>query len=98
MINNPGNHPPSLATADALKEWLRRALKDYRWNVRGIVLSDNKVIPLPPEPALIAKVIEVTVIEHLKRKAVAVKGLDVLDDLSGRGYPDILFVGQAVSL
>lgn len=71
-------------------------MKEYRWRVRGIVLDDNRVIPLPQEPALIAKVIEVSVTEHLKRKAVGVRGLDVFDDLSGRGYPDILLTGQAV--
>ena len=51
---------------------------------------------MPPEPALIAKVVEVPVIEHVKRKALNVRGLDVLDDLSGRGYPDILLTGRAI--
>jgi Restriction endonuclease EcoRV len=80
---------------DALKSWLGRVVRDYRWNVRGILTDDGKVLPLPPEPALIAKVIEVSVIEHIKRKAIAVRGLDVFDDLSGRGYPDILLTGRA---
>jgi hypothetical protein len=44
----------------------------------------------------VAKVIEVTVTEHFKRKAYAVPGLDVLDDLTGRGYPDIMLAGRAV--
>ena len=86
---------PDLATLDGLKAWLKQAVRDYHWNVRGMVTDDNKVLPLPPEPALIAKVIEVSVIEHVKRKAVGVRGLDVFDDLSGRGYPDILVTGRA---
>lgn len=87
---------PDLETLEGVKAWLRAAVRDYRWRVRGIVLDDNTRIPLPKEPALIAKVIEVTVIEHLKRKAVARRGLDVLEDLSGRGYPDVLLSGRAV--
>lgn len=81
---------------ESVKGWLREAVRDYRWRVRGIILDDNTRLPLPKEPALIAKVVEVTVIEHLKRKAVGVPGLDVLEDLSGRGYPDILLSGRAV--
>jgi hypothetical protein len=90
-----GRGPADLTTLEGLKAWLKQAVRDYRWNVRGLITDDNKVLPLPPEPALIAKVIEVSVIEHVKRKAVGVRGLDVFDDLSGRGYPDILFTGQA---
>ncbi len=88
--------PNALTTLDGVKAWLRGAVKDYRWRVRGVILEDNTILPLPQEPALIAKVVEVTVIEHLKRKAIATPGLDVLADLSGRGYPDILLTGQAV--
>jgi hypothetical protein len=86
-----------LTTLEGIKAWLRSAVSDYRWNVRGILLSDNRVVPLPKEPALVAKVIEVSVIEHFKRKAYGVPGLDILDDLSGRGYPDILMAGRAVA-
>lgn len=87
---------PDLTTVEGIKSWLRGAVRDYRWNVRGILPVDNRVIPLPKEPALVAKVIEVTVTEHFKRKAYAVPGLDVLDDLTGRGYPDIMLAGSAV--
>lgn len=85
-----------LTTLDGIKSWLKDAVSDYRWNVRGILLDDNRVVPLPKEPALVAKVIEVSVTEHFKRKAYGVRGLDVLDDLTGRGYPDILLAGRAV--
>jgi hypothetical protein len=85
-----------LTTLDGIKAWLRKSVQDYRWNVRGIILDDGKVIPLPKEPSVVAKVIELSVIEHFKRKAYAVPGLDVLDDLSGRGYPDVLLAGRAV--
>lgn len=83
--------------AGGRQTWLRQTVRDYRWNVRGIVLDDNRVIPLPKEPAVVAKVIEVSVTEHFKRKAYAVRGLDVLDDLSGRGYPDIMLAGRPVA-
>jgi hypothetical protein len=85
----------ALTTVDAVKRFIFDSLRDYRWNVRGLITDDNKVLPLPPEPALIAKVIEVSIIEHVKRKAVGLRGLDVFDDLSGRGYPDMLFTGRA---
>ncbi|CAN5574910.1 hypothetical protein BH23CHL8_BH23CHL8_00760 [soil metagenome] len=86
-----------LSTLEGIKAWLRDVVRDYRWNVAGIALTDNRRIPLPKEPALVAKVIEVTVIEHFKRKAYAMPGLDILDDLSGRGYPDIMMAGRAVA-
>ena len=92
----PRGRTTDLTTLDGIKSWLRDAVRDYRWNVRGILLDDNKVVPLPKEPALVAKVIEVSVIEHFKRRAYAVPGLDFLDDLSGRGYPDVLLAGRAV--
>lgn len=85
-----------LTNLEGIKAWLRTAIRDYRWNVRGIILDDGKVVPLPKEPAVVAKVIEVSVTEHFKRKAYAIPGLDILDDLSGRGYPDLLLVGRAV--
>lgn len=85
-----------LTNVDGIKSWLGAAVRDYRWNVRGIILDDGRVIPLPKEPAVVAKVVEVSVTEHFKRKAYAVPGLDVLDDLSGRGYPDVLLAGRAV--
>ncbi|MFV2062901.1 MAG: type II restriction endonuclease, partial [Chloroflexota bacterium] len=85
-----------LGTLEGIKEWLRGAVKDYRWNVRGIILDDGKVVPLPKEPAVVAKVIEISVTEHFRRKAYAVPGLNVIDDLSGRGYPDILLAGSPV--
>jgi hypothetical protein len=86
-----------LTRLDGVKAWLGDAVGDYRWRVRGIILDDNTLLPLPHEPALIAKVVEVTAIEHLKRKAIATPGLDVLADLSGRGYPDVLLTGRAVA-
>jgi hypothetical protein len=85
-----------LTTVDGIKAWLGNAVRDYKWNVRGIILDDGNVIPLPKEPAVVAKVVEVSVTEHFKRKAYAVPGLDVLGDLSGRGYPDVLLAGRAV--
>ncbi len=84
-----------MTTLEGIKAWLRAAVRDYHWNVRGIILDDGRVIPLPKEPAVVAKVVEVSVTEHFKRKAYAVRGLDVLDDLSGRGYPDVLLAGRA---
>ena len=88
---------PDMTTLEGIKGWVTGAVRDYKWNVRGIILDDGKIIPLPKEPAVVAKVVEVSVTEHFKRKAYAVRGLDILDDLSGRGYPDMLLAGRAVA-
>ena len=85
-----------LTTLEGIKAWLRRAVHDYKWNVRGIILDDGKIIPLPKEPAVVAKVVELSVTEHFRRKAYGVPGLNVHDDLSGRGYPDMLLGGSPV--
>lgn len=96
MARSTRGATPDLMTLEGLKAWLTTVVREYRWRVRGILLDDSRVLPLPAEPALIAKVIEVSMIEDLKRKAVGVRGLDVFDDLSGRGYPDLLLTGQAL--
>lgn len=50
-----------LTNVDGIKVWLGQAVRDYKWNVRGIILDDGHVIPLPKEPAVVAKVVEVSV-------------------------------------
>src|SRR5664280_1077756 len=42
----PRGRTADLTTLDGIKSWLRAAVRDYRWNVRGIILDDGKVVPL----------------------------------------------------
>jgi hypothetical protein len=85
-----------LTTLEGLKAWLTGAISDYRWQVRWILLDNGDRLPLPKEPALIAKLVEVTAIDHLRKKAYAVPGLKVDGDESGRMYPDMLLSGRAL--
>jgi hypothetical protein len=54
------------------------------------------VLPLPSESALIAKLIEVTLLQRLRTVALAVRGLVIEGAPSGRVYPDILLAGPRV--
>lgn len=93
---HPTRRPADLTTIEGVKAWLHDSVRDCGWNMRGILLDDDRVIPLPKESALVERVIKVMVAEHLKRRAYAVPGLDVLDDPSGRNYPYMLLAGRAV--
>jgi hypothetical protein len=89
--------PPDLTSLAGLKAWLRDAVRDYRWQVRWVLLDNGDRLPLPKEPALIAKLIEVTIIDHLRKKAFALAPrLHVDGDETGRMYPDILLSGPAL--
>lgn len=87
-------YDPGLADVETTKQWLRRVLQGYEFGVEGIHLSDGTVMPLPAEPALIAKLIEVRLLNRLETVANAVKGLRILGAPSGRVYPDILLTGD----
>jgi len=86
-----------LTTLDGLKAWLIEAVRDYRYQVRWLLLDNGERLPIPKESALIAKLIEVTITDHVRRKALALAPrLHVDGDESGRMYPDILLSGPAL--
>lgn len=92
-----GRVAPDLTTLEGVKAWLIEAVRDYRWQVRWILLDNGDRLPLPKEPALIAKLIEITIIDHLRKKAFDLAPrLHVDGDESGRMYPDILLSGPAL--
>jgi hypothetical protein len=86
-------YDPQFDDLPALKRWLGLVLGSYRFGVQGILLTDGTVLPLPSEPALIAKLIEVTLLQRFRTIALAVRGLVVDGAPSGRVYPDILLSG-----
>jgi hypothetical protein len=87
-------YDPDLDTLESTKKWLRAVLGTYTFGVQGILLTDGTVLPLPSESALIAKLIEVTLLQRFRTVALAVKGLTVDGAPSGRVYPDILVSGS----
>jgi hypothetical protein len=93
-----GRTGPDLTTLDGVKGWLRDAVSDYRWQVRWILLDNGDRLPLPKESSWTAKLLEVTLLDHVRKKAMAVTPrLHVDGDESGRMYPDILLSGPALA-
>lgn len=52
-------------------------------------------LPLPKEPAALANVLEVSIVDYLLERAEAVEGLEARRG-SERGYPDLEFTGPAL--
>lgn len=95
---SPRGRTVDLTTLDGVKAWLRDAVSDYRWRVRWLLLDNGDRLPLPKESALIAKLIEVTILDHVRKKAFDLRPrLHVDGDESGRMYPDILLSGPALA-
>lgn len=90
-------YDPVLDDLASIKRWLRAVLGTYAFGVQGILLTDGTVLPLPSESALIAKLIEVTLLQRFRTVALAVRGLVVDGAPSGRVYPDILISGPRLS-
>jgi hypothetical protein len=90
-------YAPNLSDLEATKRWLRAVLSTYTFGVQGILLTDGTVLPLPSESALIAKLIEVTLLQRFRTVALAVRDLTVDGAPSGRVYPDILLSGPRLS-
>jgi hypothetical protein len=86
-------YDPVLETTDDVKRWVRSVLQRYSFDVRGILLKDGTVLPLPSESSLVAKLFEVTLLERFRTVANAVSGLDVLGAPGSRTYPDIWLAG-----
>lgn len=85
---------PRLEDLASIKRWLGSVLGSYSFGVQGILLTDGTVLPLPSESALIAKLMEVTLLQRFRTVALAVRGLVVDGAPSGRVYPDILLSGS----
>ena len=85
---------PDLGSLEQLKNWIRQVLRRYTFDVRGILLKDGTVLPLPSESSVIAKLFEVTLLERFRTVAHAVPGLDVFGAPGTRTYPDIWLTGS----
>jgi hypothetical protein len=87
-------YKPNLETIEGLKNWVRAILQRYSFDVRGILLKDGTVLPVPSESSVIAKLFEITLLERFRTVANAVSGLDVLGAPGSRTYPDIWLAGS----
>jgi hypothetical protein len=45
-------YKPDLETIDDLKNWVRAILQRYSFDVRGILLRDRTVLPVPSESSV----------------------------------------------
>lgn len=90
-------YDPNLQTLDDLKQWIRSVLRTYAFEIRGLLLKDGTVLPLPSESALIAKLFEVTLLERFRTVANAVRGLEIHGAPGTRTYPDIWLSGDRIS-
>jgi hypothetical protein len=75
------------------REWPLVAKDSYELRMK---LDDgDHFLPLPKEPAALANIVEVSVVDYILREAEAESGLDAVRGTE-RGYPDIEFTGKSV--
>jgi hypothetical protein len=90
-------YDPNLETVEDLKRWVRSILRKYEFDIRGLLLRDGTVLPLPSESSLIAKLFEVTLLERFRTVANAVRGLEIHGAPGTRTYPDIWLSGDRIA-
>ncbi len=71
-------------------------MKGYRFDVEGLYLKGGTIRPLPSEAAVVGKVLEVTIHEHLSRKLLQARQLKSIPASSDRVYPDVSFNGPMI--
>lgn len=79
---------------EGFKKVLRDLVKGYEFDVQGLYIRDGTIRPLPSESSLIGKVIEGSILEHLRRTLLTQPALDVVSAKSSRTYPDLTFRGS----
>ena len=89
-------YDPQLETIEDLKRWIRDIVGRYTFEIRGLLLRDGTVLPLPSESALIAKLFEVTLLERFRTVGNAVRGLEIHGAPGTRTYPDIWLSGDRI--
>jgi hypothetical protein len=80
---------------ESFKAYLAQLLRDYKFDVQGIILNDGTIQPLPSESALVGKVLEISIKHHLERKLLQ-GNVRVAPASSDRTYPDFTLWGPAL--
>lgn len=75
---------------------LRDLLKGYEFDVKGLILNDGSIEPLPREASVIGKVLEISIKHYLRRRLLQVSDLVCIPASSDRTYPDFTFNGQLI--
>ena len=72
---SPASYDPD-RPVESFKELLRELLEGYEFDVKGLYLMDGSVEPLPAEPAVVGKVVEISIKQFLDRRLLQVSDLD----------------------
>ena len=89
---SPVAYDPNRPT-ESFKELLRELLAGYEFDVKGLYLKDGSIEPLPAEPAVVGKVVEISIKHYLDRQLLQVSELKCIRASSDRTYPDFTFNG-----
>ncbi|MCP4896165.1 MAG: hypothetical protein GY906_04245 [bacterium] len=81
---------------ESFKQLLRDLLKGYDFDVKGLILNDGSIEPLPREASVIGKVLEISIKHYLRRRLLQVNNLVCIPASSDRTYPDFTFNGEMV--
>ena len=81
---------------ESFKELLRELLSGFQFDVKGLILNDGSVEPLPREASVIGKVLEVSIKHYLRRRLLQVNNLVCIPASSERTYPDFTFNGSLI--
>ncbi len=72
-----------------LREELTEAVSGLKWDVKGIIHTDNTIDELPAESRVVTEIFQSMIIKKLVKWGKS-KGIKVEDNaLFGRGYPDV---------
>ena len=81
---------------ESFKGLVRDLLKGYEFDVKGLLLNNGSIEPLPREAAVVGKVLEISVKHYLRRHLLQVSNLVCIPASSDRTYPDFTFNGQLI--
>lgn len=82
---------------ESFRDLLRDLVRGYKFDVKGLLLDDGSVEPLPREAAVVGKVLEVSIKNYLRRRLLQLNGLVCIPAASDRTYPDFTFNGSLIS-
>jgi len=82
---------------ESFKELLRELVRGYKFDVKGLILNDGSIEPLPREAAVVGKVLEISIKHYLRRRLLQVDELVCIPASSDRTYPDFTFNGPLIS-
>ncbi len=92
---SPATYDPDRPVG-SFKELLRELLEGYEFDVKGLILIDGSIEPLPREASVVGKVLENSIKHYLRRRLLNMNDLVCIPASSDRTYPDFTFNGSLV--